>query len=77
MSRGPRFPIDRVADMKMYSSVKRPQGDGQIIAGPAHYLIWASTLLANLRLRYGATEPVPETRRADARVIARGETLIV
>ena len=33
-----------VADMKAYSSEKRRQGDGQIIAGPAHYLTWASTL---------------------------------
>jgi hypothetical protein len=35
---------NRVADMKAYSSVKRRQGDGQLIAGPAHYLIWASTV---------------------------------
>jgi hypothetical protein len=35
--------IDRVADQKAYS-VKRGQGDGQLIAGPAHDLIWASTL---------------------------------
>ena len=33
------MPIDRVADMKAYSSGKRRQGDGQLIAGPAHYLI--------------------------------------
>jgi hypothetical protein len=38
------MPIDRVADMKAYSSVKRRQGDGQLIAGPADDLIWASTL---------------------------------
>jgi hypothetical protein len=38
------LPIDRVADMKAYSSVKRRQGDGQLIAGPADSLIWASTL---------------------------------
>src|SRR5213594_2212861 len=30
-----------------------------------------------LPLRYGAAEPVPETRRAEARVIAGGEALIV
>src|SRR6266481_1725013 len=30
-----------------------------------------------LSLRYVAAEPVLETRRAEARVIARGETLIV
>ena len=38
------MPIDRVADMKAYSSVKRRQGDGQLIAGPADDLIWASPL---------------------------------
>jgi hypothetical protein len=43
-SSGGLIPMDRVADMKAYSSVKRRQGDGQLIAGPAHYLIWASTL---------------------------------
>ena len=43
-SSGGLIPIDRVADMKAYSSVKRRRGDGQLIAGPAHYLIWASTL---------------------------------
>jgi hypothetical protein len=37
--------IDRVPDMKAYSSGKRRQGDGQLIAGPAHDVIWASTLL--------------------------------
>lgn len=36
--------VHRVADMKAYSSVKRRQGDGQLIVGPAGYLIWASTL---------------------------------
>src|SRR5436190_23718777 len=30
-----------------------------------------------LPLRYGAAEPVLETRRAEARVVARGEALIV
>jgi hypothetical protein len=38
------MPIDRVADMKAYSSGKRRQGDGQLIAGPADDLIWASPL---------------------------------
>ena len=33
--------------------------------------------LATLPLWYGAAEPVLETRRADARVLARGERLIV
>jgi hypothetical protein len=33
--------------------------------------------LANLPLRYGAAEPVLETRRADTRVVAGGEALIV
>src|SRR5213593_3525778 len=35
------------------------------------------TLPAGLPLRYGAAEPVLETSRADARVIAGGEALIV
>src|SRR5882724_11421768 len=35
------------------------------------------TLPGGLPPRYGAAEPVLETRRADARVIARGEALIV
>ena len=35
------------------------------------------TLTDALRLRYGAAQPVLETRRADARVIAGGEALIV
>jgi hypothetical protein len=39
-----RSTVHRVADMKAYSSVKRRQGDGQLIAGSAGYLIWASTL---------------------------------
>src|SRR6266436_5080047 len=34
-------------------------------------------LPGGLPLRYGAAEPVLETRRADARVIAGGEALIV
>ena len=38
------MPIDRVADMKAYSSVTRRQGDGQLITGPADDVIWASTL---------------------------------
>jgi hypothetical protein len=38
------LPIDRVADMKAYFSGTRRQGDGQLIAGPADSLIWASTL---------------------------------
>src|SRR6266446_5050885 len=35
------------------------------------------TLPGGLLLRYGAAEPVLETRRTDARVIAGGEALIV
>jgi hypothetical protein len=34
-------------------------------------------LIDDLSLRYKAAEPVLKTRRADARVIARGEALIV
>src|ERR1700694_4250036 len=34
-------------------------------------------LLPRLTLRHGAAEPVLETRRADARVVAWGEALIV
>jgi len=41
---GTLFFANRVGDMKAYSSVKRTQGDGQLIAGAAHHLIWASTL---------------------------------
>jgi hypothetical protein len=38
------MPIDRVADMQAYSSGTRRQGDGQLIAGPAHDVIGASPL---------------------------------
>ncbi len=68
---------NRVADMKAYSSVKRRQGDGQLIAGPALLDLGVDPALANLLLRYGAAKPVLETRRADARVVAWGEALIV
>jgi len=51
--------------------------NAQLIADPANYFIWAFTLPGGLPLRYGAAEPVLETRRADARVIAGGEALIV
>ena len=39
-----RSTVHRVAEMKAYSSVKRRQGDGQLIAGPADCLIWPATL---------------------------------
>src|SRR4051794_12717179 len=70
--------------MKAYSSVKSRQGAGQFIA-----VRWTSCsgrrpCLATLLLRYGAAEvrygavePVLETRRANARVVAGGERLIV
>jgi hypothetical protein len=38
------MPIDRVADVKAYAPGTRRQGDGQLIAGPAHDVIGASTL---------------------------------
>jgi hypothetical protein len=51
--------------------------NAQLISDPADYFIWAFTLLGGLPLRYGAAEPVLETRWADARDIAGGEALIV
>ena len=51
--------------------------NAQLISDPADYFIWAFTLLCDLPLRYGAAQPVLGTRRADARVIAGGEALIV
>jgi hypothetical protein len=47
------------------------------ISDPADCFIWAFTLLGGLPLRYGAAEPVLEMRRADARISAGGERLIV
>jgi hypothetical protein len=49
----------------------------QLISEPADYFIWAFTLLGGLPLRYGAAEPVLETRRAHARISAGGERLII
>jgi hypothetical protein len=63
-----------VADLKAH--VDRVKG--KLLADPVHSLIWASPWLGlSDFLRYGAAEPVLEMRRADARVVARGEGLIV
>ena len=51
--------------------------NAQLISDPADYFIWAFTLLGGLPLRYGAAEPVLETRRSKPRVIAGSEALIV
>jgi hypothetical protein len=44
--------------------------NAQLIADPSDYFIRRSPCLVALRLSYGAAEPVLETRRAEARVIA-------
>ena len=64
--------------MKPYFSVKRRQGDraAHRRAGALLDLGVDPTWLTYVS-RYGAAEPVLETRRADARVIAGGEALIV
>ena len=45
------IPINRVADMQAYASVKRRQSDGQLIAGSVQSLSWASTLPGSLTLK--------------------------
>jgi hypothetical protein len=54
------------------------QDDRRLIAAPAHYLlILASALPGDLRLRSGTAKSIRETRRPDARIVARREGSIV
>jgi hypothetical protein len=74
--------IDRLFDADKRGLVVKPR-DLKLVEGFAgvdgrlRFATRAAHRRSGLPLRYGAAEPVLETRRADARVIAGGEALIV